>query len=104
MFHASGDFLRHVFKKVDKIYEELYYLKERFNKMEIEIDSENESQLKRKTSTPVEESLAEKVKKCPCLFDKSKKTHKERHISQKSSLSKTFAHFSRFDYFFFEVK
>ena len=29
------------FKKVEKINVELYYLKERFNKMEIGIDSEN---------------------------------------------------------------
>ena len=35
------------FKKVEKINTELHYLKERFSKMEIEIDSENESQLKR---------------------------------------------------------
>ena len=35
------------FKKVEKIYVELLSLKERFNKMEIQMDSENESQLKR---------------------------------------------------------
>ena len=34
-------------KKVEKIDVELYYLKGRFNKMKIEIDSKNESQLKR---------------------------------------------------------
>ena len=34
-------------KKVEQIYVELYSLKERFNKIEIEMDSENESQLKR---------------------------------------------------------
>ena len=32
------------FKKVEKIYVELHYLKERFNIMEIEIDSENKIQ------------------------------------------------------------
>ena len=72
--------------------------------MEIEIGSENESQLKRFEKLPLllsqEEPLAEKVKKYPCLFDKIQKTNKERYISQKFSLSKTFALFSRFDYFF----
>ena len=34
-------------KKVEQIYVELYSLKKRFNKIEIEMDSENESQLKR---------------------------------------------------------
>ena len=47
--------------------------------------------------------MAEKVKKYPCLLDKSQRTYKEGDISQKLSLSKTFALFSRFDYFFFEV-
>ena len=54
--------------------------------MEIEIDSENESQLKRIRKPPLllsqEESLAEKVKKHPCLFDKSQKTYKERNVFQ----------------------
>ena len=66
-------FLGMLFKKVGKIYVELYYLKERLSKMEIEIDSENESQLKRIRKSPLllsqEESLAEKFKKYPCLFD-----------------------------------
>ena len=31
------------FKKVEKIYVELYSLKERFNQMEMEMDSENEN-------------------------------------------------------------
>ena len=43
--------------------------------MKIEIDSENESQLKRIRKPPLslsqEESLAEKVKKYPFQFDKS---------------------------------
>ena len=60
---------------------ELYSLKERFNKMEIETDSKNESQLKRITKSPLllsqEKSLAEKVKKYPCLFDEIQKTYKE---------------------------
>ena len=50
---------------MEKIYEELYYLKERFNKIEIDIDSVNESQLKRIRKPPLlltqEESPAEKV-------------------------------------------
>ena len=41
------------FKKVEKIFVELYYLKKRFNKLEIEIDSENESQLKRISKPPL---------------------------------------------------
>ena len=44
MCHASGDFLRHVFEKSGKIIRTailLYYLNESFNKIEIEIDSEN---------------------------------------------------------------
>ena len=75
--------------------------------MEIDVDSENESQLKRIRKLPLllsqEESLSEKVKKYPCMFDKSQKMYKERDISQKCSLSKIFAPFSRFDSFFFEV-
>ena len=43
--------------------------------MEIEIDSENESRLKKIRKPPLllshEESLAKKVKKYLCLFDKS---------------------------------
>ena len=66
-------FLGMFLKKVGKIYVELYYLKGRMNKMEIEIDSENESELKRIRKSPLllsqEESLADKVKKYPCLFD-----------------------------------
>ena len=46
----------------------------------------------------------EKLKKYPCLFDKSQRTYKERDISRKFSLSKTFALFSRFDYFFRSFK
>ena len=65
--------------------------------MDIEIDSENKSQLKRFRKPPLlltqKESLTEKVKKYPCLFDKSQKTYKERDISPKFSLSKTFALF-----------
>ena len=70
--------------------------------MEIEIDSKNEFQLRRIRKPPLllsqDESLAGKV---TCLFDKSQKTYKERDISQKFSLSKTVALFSRFAYFFF---
>ena len=94
------------FKKVKKIYVELHYLKERFNIMEIEIDSENKIQPNWIRKHPLllsqEESLVKKVKKYPCLFDKSQNMNKERGISQKYSLSKTFVLFSRFDYFFFK--
>ena len=69
------------FKKVEKIFVEIYSFKERFNKMEIEMDSENKSQLKRLRKPPLllsqEESLAKKVKKYPCLFDKSQKSAKK---------------------------
>ena len=75
--------------------------------MEIEIDSENESQQKIFRKHPLllsqEGSLAEKVMKYPCLFQKSQKTYKERDISEKFSLSKIFARFSRFGYFFSEI-
>ena len=54
--------------------------------MVIEIESENENQLKRIRKHPLllsqEESLAEKVKKYPCLFDRSQKMYKERHFSK----------------------
>ena len=74
-FHNSGDFLRHVFRKVEKIYVELYSLKERFNEMKIEMDTENENQLKRIRKPPLllgqEKSLAAKVKN-KSLFDKSR--------------------------------
>ena len=60
-------------KKEKKIYLELYYLKETCNKMEIEMVSENESQLKRIRKPLLlltqEESLAKKVQKYFCLFD-----------------------------------
>ena len=72
--------------------------------MEIQMDSENESQLKIIRELPLfltqEESLAEKVEKYPCLFDKSQKTCNEKDVFQKFSLSKTFALFSGFSYFF----
>ena len=49
--------------------------------MEIEIDSENEIQLKRIRKPPLllsqEKSLAEKVKKYPCLFDESQRFTKK---------------------------
>ena len=52
--------------------------------MEIELESENKSQLKRIRNHPFflsqEESLAKKVKKYPWLFDKSQKTYKERDV------------------------
>lgn len=74
-FHATGDFLRHAFLKNGKDLHKLYSLKEKFNKMEIEIDSENESQLKRTRKPPLllgqEKSLAAKVKN-KSLFDKSR--------------------------------
>ena len=46
--------------------------------------SENESQLKRIRKPSLllsqEESLSQKVKKYPCLFDKSQKTYRERDV------------------------
>ena len=83
-------------------------LKERFNKIEIEIDSEYKSQLKRFRKPPLllsqEESLAKEVKKYPCLFDKSQKMYKERDIYQTFSISKTFLLLLHvFNTFFFEV-
>ena len=55
-----------MFFKVEKTYVERYSLKERFNKMEIEIDAKNGSQLKRTRKPPLllsqKESLAEQVK------------------------------------------
>ena len=77
--------------------------------MEIEIDSQNESQLNRIKKYPFsliqKDSLAKKVKKYPFLLDESKKkTYKEKDISQKFSLSKTLALFARFDYFFQVLK
>ena len=78
------------FSSVERIYVDIYYFKERFHKMEIEIDSENKSQLKRIRKSPFlliqEESLAEKVEKYHFLFDDNQKTYKERDISQKFSL------------------
>ena len=50
----------------------------------MEMDSENENQLKKFRKPPLflsqEESLAEKVKKYPSLFDESQKTYKERDV------------------------
>ena len=55
--------------------------------MEIKMDSESASQLKRIRNPSLllspEESLAGKVKKYPCLFGKSRKTYKERKVFQK---------------------
>ena len=85
------------FKKVGKIYIELYSIKERFNKIEIEMYSENESQLKRITKPPIllnqEESLVEIFKKYPCLFGKSEKTYKERDVFQKYLVIQSFRSF-----------
>ena len=71
--------------------------------MEIEMNSENESQLTRIRKPPLflteEESLAKEVEKYPYLFDKNQKAYKERDVFQKFSLFKTFALFSRFGYF-----
>ena len=56
--------------------------------MEIGMESKNESQLKRIRKHPLllsqEESLAEKAKKYPCLFDKSLKTYKEINVVKNS--------------------
>ena len=80
-----------------KIYIEFYFLNERFNNIELEIDSGNESQVKATRKPPLllrkEESLVKKVKKNIFLFEKKS------DISKIFSLSKTFALFSLFDYF-----
>ena len=72
------------------------------------MNSENGSHLKIIRKPPLllsqEESLVKKVKKNPCLFDKSHQTYKERDVFQKCSLNKTFALFFRFDYFFRSFK
>ena len=81
-------------------------LKERFNKMEIEMDSENKSQLKRMRKSPLllnqEESLVKKVKKYPCLFDKC-----QGNVQTKRRFSKIFlqnlSSFFTFSLLFFEV-
>ena len=70
---------------------EICYLKERFNKMEIEIYSENKSQLKR-IRKPRRNIGQEDFEISLTVWQKSKKI----------SLSKTFALFSRFEYFFSE--
>ena len=55
--------------------------------MEIEMDSENENQLKEIRKPPLllsqEESFSKEIKKYPCLFDKSQRTYKERDVIQK---------------------
>ena len=71
---------------------EICYLKERFNKMEIEIYSENKRQLKR-IRKPRRNIGQEGFEISLTVWQKSKK----------NSLSKTFALFSRFEYFFFRV-
>ena len=48
-----------------------------------------------------EESLAEMVKKYPCLFDKSQKTHKEETFLINFLYPEPLLFFSRFDFFFF---
>ena len=106
-FHASGDFLWHVFEKVKKICIKLYFLKERFNKMEISMDPQNENQIKTFRKPPLslsqEKLLAEKVKKYPCLFDKSEKNLQRKKCFSKIFLTQILRFFSRFDYLFFEV-
>ena len=53
--------------------------------MEIGMDSEN-----KRLAEKLAESLAEKVKKYPCLFGKRQKIYKERDVFQKFALNKTF--------------
>ena len=69
--------------------------------------SENESQLKRIRKSPLllsqEKCLAEKVQKYLAYLTKCQKTFKERNAFRKFSLAKTFALFSCFHTFFFEV-
>ena len=67
------------FKKVGKIY--VYSLKERFNKMQIEMDSGKKNQLKRIGKPQLllnqDELMAIKENKYHCLFDKSQKHPKK---------------------------
>ena len=100
------------FKTVEKIYVDLYSLLERFNKMEMEIDSENESQLKRIRKPPLllsqEGSVGEIVKKYPCLSDKSQKRSlpvvSKRHFSKIFLILNLSFFFSRFDSYFSKFK
>ena len=66
--------------------------------------SENESQLKRIRKPPLllsqEECLAEQVQKYLVYLTKVKKRSKKETLFEKFSLAKTFAFFSRFEYFF----
>ena len=91
------------FKKVEKIYVELCSLKGRFNKVEIYMVSENESQLKRIRKPPLllsqEKCMAEKV--ILPIWQNVKKRSKKETFFEKFSLAKTLALFSRFEYFFF---
>ena len=52
-FHASGDFLRQVFKKSEKNLRRAMFLKGKFNKMEIEMNSETEIQLKESDTSTI---------------------------------------------------
>ena len=76
--------------------------------MEIEIDSENESQLKRLRKPPLllsqEESLAEKFKRNPCLSDKSQKSTKTETFFKNSPHLKPSLYFHVFSTFFRSYK
>ena len=80
-----GWFPWHAFSKSRKIYIELYFLKEKFNKMEINMDSENESQLKRIRKPPLllsqEESLVKKEISLP-VWQKLKNVQRKRCFSK----------------------
>ena len=80
-----GWFSWHAFSKSRKIYIELYFLKEKFNKMEINMDSENESQLKRIRKPPLllsqEESLVKKEISLP-VWQKLKNVQRKRCFSK----------------------
>ena len=106
-FHASNVFLQHFFQKSWKNLRRALRCNKKKKKKKIRMDWENESQLKR-ISKPLpllsqEKLLAEKVKKYPCLLDKSQKNIQKSEVLQRFSLSKSFALFSRFNYLFFEV-
>ena len=77
-------------------------------KMAIKIDPENESQLKRIRKPPLllsqEESLAEIVKKYPCLFGKRQKTTKKETFFKNFPYPKPSLFFHVLSPFFFFLK
>ena len=90
---------------MEKIYVELYSLRKSLNATEIEIGSENESQLKRIRKPLLllyqKEPLIEKLRKCLCLFDKIRKRTKK--VFQKIFLIQNLRTFFKFWLLFLKV-